>query len=569
MKQIFARLFRSACRPLAPAARRRSRGRLFLEALEDRAVPAAITVTLATDPLGAHTGTSLRDAIRAVDAGSDNVIQFNIPGTGAQVIQLQKALPALTQAVTIDGTTQPGYSGTPLIGLTPASSSVSGGGLRFTGGAATVEGLAIFGFKGFGLRFDNGGNNNVVSDYVGVTPGGTASGNGQAGVVFDHANNDVVSSSTISNNAHRGIYVDGSAHVTIGGTGTGNTISANGASRPYAAGIAILDGSWDVTVSNNTLTGNGRGIRVGSSGSTLPTGSNYSITVASNTIKGSTTQGVLVDTGSANVLLQGNDVEGNGLNPTGSSSATHPTSAGIAILQGSSNVMVSGITLTGNGGGIRVMDSGNTLPSGSTYSISLENNTITGNTTQGVLVSNSVNVLVGGTGAGNTVSSNGVSSPTSAGIAILKGSSNVMVSGNTLTGNGRGIRVSGSGSTLPTGSTYSIALEKNTIKGSTTQGVLVDTGSANVLLQGNDVENSGARGVKVDHSSNVAFTNNTVSSNGLDGILIGQGSQTISFSGNTIDSNKGYGVNILVKSVASPDQSNVIENNTLGNVHHR
>ncbi len=297
--------------------------RLLLEALEDRAVPAAITVTLATDPLGAHTGTSLRDAIKAVNAGLDSTIDFNLPGTGPQVIQLQKALPAITRAVTIDGTTQPGYSGSPLIGLTPASSSVGGDGLRFFGGGATVEGLAIFGFKGFGLRFRSTANNNVVSDYIGVTPDGAAAGNG-AGILFKDANNDIVSSSIISNNAHRGICVNGSSEVTIGGTADGNTIADNGLTGPSSAGIAIL-GSSGVTVSGNTLTGNGRGIRVSGSGDTS------SIVIQNNTITLSKTQGLWVDS-SENVTIGG----------TG-----------------------TGNTLTGNGRGSRVGSSGGTLASGS------------------------------------------------------------------------------------------------------------------------------------------------------------------------------------------------------------
>jgi parallel beta-helix repeat protein len=334
--------------------RRRDPGprKLLLEALEDRAVPAAITVTLATDPLGAHTGTSLRDAIKAVNAGLDNTIDFNLPGTGPQVIHLQMTLPAITRTVTIDGTTQPGYGGTPLVGLTPASSSVPGDGLRFFGGGATVEGLAIFGFKGFGLRFRSAANNNVVSDYIGVKPDGAAAGNG-AGIMFKHANNDVVSSSIISNNAHRGICVNGSSQVTIGTAGAGNTIAHNGLTGPRSAGIAIL-GSSGVTVSGNTLMGNGRGIRVSGSGDTS------SIVIQNNTITGSKTQAVWVDS-SENVTIggtgTGNSSSSNG--PSGSSSAA------IAIRDGSSGVTVSGNTLTGNGRGIRSSGSGGTLASGS------------------------------------------------------------------------------------------------------------------------------------------------------------------------------------------------------------
>src|SRR5262249_14246201 len=71
------------------------------------------TVTLATDT-GANN--ELRWAINKANThpGAD-VIDFAIPGAGVHTITLTSALPAITDAVTIDGTTQPGYAGSPLI----------------------------------------------------------------------------------------------------------------------------------------------------------------------------------------------------------------------------------------------------------------------------------------------------------------------------------------------------------------------------------------------------------------------------------------------------------------------
>src|SRR5262249_21731695 len=51
------------------------------------------------------------------DAAGPDVIQFAIPGGGVQSIAPASALPAITDAVTVDGTSQPGYGGTPLIEL--------------------------------------------------------------------------------------------------------------------------------------------------------------------------------------------------------------------------------------------------------------------------------------------------------------------------------------------------------------------------------------------------------------------------------------------------------------------
>ena len=75
--------------------------------------PPIYTVTSTADS-GAG---SLREAIDYVDAhGGATTIAFAI-GTGQQTIDVLSPLPAITAPVTIDGTTQPGYSGTPLIEL--------------------------------------------------------------------------------------------------------------------------------------------------------------------------------------------------------------------------------------------------------------------------------------------------------------------------------------------------------------------------------------------------------------------------------------------------------------------
>jgi hypothetical protein len=61
---------------------------------------------------------SLRQAIADANAspGAD-VIQFNLPGGGVQTITPVSALPVVSDPVTLDGTTQPGYAGTPLVYL--------------------------------------------------------------------------------------------------------------------------------------------------------------------------------------------------------------------------------------------------------------------------------------------------------------------------------------------------------------------------------------------------------------------------------------------------------------------
>ena len=77
--------------------------------------PATAATFVVTNTADAGLG-SLRQAIQSANSlpGPD-LIQFNIPGTGVHTIVAGSDLPFVTDALTIDGTSQPGYSGKPLI----------------------------------------------------------------------------------------------------------------------------------------------------------------------------------------------------------------------------------------------------------------------------------------------------------------------------------------------------------------------------------------------------------------------------------------------------------------------
>ena len=93
--------------------------------MENRTLLSTLLVTSTAD---SGTG-SLRQAIldsNAATAGA-NIIDFAIPGQGVQTIAPLSALPPITHAVLIDGFSQPGYTGTPLIEL---SGSQAGAGRR-------------------------------------------------------------------------------------------------------------------------------------------------------------------------------------------------------------------------------------------------------------------------------------------------------------------------------------------------------------------------------------------------------------------------------------------------------
>ena len=91
---------------------------------------------------------SLRQAILDSNAatGATNTIDFDIPGRGVQPIDLASPLPPITSPVSIDGTSQPGYAGTPLITLVAQNASTFAG-LTITGSDVTVQGVTPDSFR--------------------------------------------------------------------------------------------------------------------------------------------------------------------------------------------------------------------------------------------------------------------------------------------------------------------------------------------------------------------------------------------------------------------------------------
>ena len=134
------------------------------------AAPLTFTVTNTNDS-GAG---SLRQAITDsnLNTGSTNQIHFNIGAGGAQSIALPTALPAIPTPVVIDGWTQPGFTGAPLIELNGAATT-SGNGLIIFAGPSTVRGLVINRFKASGIALSGGSGHTVQGNYIGTNAAGT------------------------------------------------------------------------------------------------------------------------------------------------------------------------------------------------------------------------------------------------------------------------------------------------------------------------------------------------------------------------------------------------------------
>lgn len=108
-----------------------------LRLLEDRLL---LSVYTATDPIDSGGPDTLRSIITQVNTDSaKDTIEFNLPGTVPNVIQRQSALPQITNAVVIDGTSQPGYSGRPIVELNGAQAGGGSNGLHLEVGNCTIQ----------------------------------------------------------------------------------------------------------------------------------------------------------------------------------------------------------------------------------------------------------------------------------------------------------------------------------------------------------------------------------------------------------------------------------------------
>jgi len=229
---------------------------------------------------------TLRAAIQQANAspGAD-IINFGI-GFGAQTISVGSSLlgrlPSITDLVTIDGTTQPGFIGAPLINVNGTSvacdpSPICASGLKISTANSTVRGLTIEHFPGSGIEVSGGGNviegNFIEANFWGILVG--SSNNVIGGTVLGKRN-------VISGNTSSGIVLNGDGNLV-----QGNLIGvmADGAANGNGPGIAGLGSSntigGAVPGAGNVIAHNaGGGILFSSTGTTVATNN----TVSSNSI---------------------------------------------------------------------------------------------------------------------------------------------------------------------------------------------------------------------------------------------------------------------------------------------
>src|ERR1017187_802081 len=172
------------------------------------------TVYLVTNANDSGAG-SLRQAILNANTNpGPDTINFQITGTAPFTINLLSALPAVTDPVTIDATTQPEWfaSGTPAVELNGASAGSSSVGLQLNSAFNTVKGLAINRFLSYGIVL--GGASNVIqANFIGTdTTGTVALGNGNYGIYVKSSGNqiggsEITNGNVISGGNDTGVYI--------------------------------------------------------------------------------------------------------------------------------------------------------------------------------------------------------------------------------------------------------------------------------------------------------------------------------------------------------------------------
>ena len=224
---------------------------------------------------------SFREAIANANANvtpSPDKIVFDIPGPGVKIISPLTPLPEITDPLIIDGTTQPGYAGAPLIELDGANLGLASG-LVITAANTYVGGLAIGHFQAAGIALrSNDGSSTIQANYIGVDATGTLARPNNIGIQVSSSKNNLIggplagSRNVISGNLTHGVELSGNNNLVqgnfIGTNAAGTAAIGNGSSGVEVGGPNNLIGGTSPGT-GNLIAGNNIGINIASSGTTI------------------------------------------------------------------------------------------------------------------------------------------------------------------------------------------------------------------------------------------------------------------------------------------------------------
>lgn len=508
-------------------------------------VPASAATFTVTHTNDSGVG-SLRWAItNANDTPGPDVIAFQIPGSQPFfTIRPETPLPPLTDPVTVDGSTQPGYAGLPRIVL---SGELLGGvvaGLVITASNSTVRGLAIQQFGGPGLVLTNAGFCTVQANFIGCGPFGTNYlGNGRtdpgfAGILVYSPGNRLggthaAERNVISGSNYHGIYLwtASASNNVIWGNYIGTDLTGSNRLGNAYNGLVIASGQFNLVGGTNSdmrnvISGNGQnGIYMQiSARSNVVQGNFIGTTADGNTALSNAVEGITITGSSGNQVggaLPGarNVISGNGkhgVNLSGSTATNNwvtgnyigtDVTGRMAVPNGGDGVYIFNAGFNRVGGtnaGEGNLISGNLLSGIAISETTARDNVVQGNwigtdatgtnalgnALQGIFLSGRSNNIIGGlvVGARNVISGNGHNGVWLAGSnalanQVLGNFIGTDVTGSRPLGNGKvGVRLEGSGNRV--GGVDAAA--RNVISGNTNNGVhIYGAWASNNVVRGN------------------------------------------------------------------------------------
>jgi hypothetical protein len=456
-----------------------------------------------------------------------------------QIIALQTELPKITDAVTINGTTQPGYTTNPQISITKVNQNAFYDyGLSVEFGAATIKALNIYGFDR-GIEVDCSPVN-----CAGNRPGLNLTGS-RIGTNYNGA-------SVIKGNIV-GIYINGAqaASTQIGGAGAneGNVISGNW-SNGIELAHAVCNGcstNTDPTRSHKII-GNKIGTNMAGTAALANNKDGIIISTGKVTVGGDTAaeRNIISGNNKTGVLVYADNsiIEGNYIGTNAAGTAAIPNTLHGVHLISTDNVRIGGTAagtgnvISGNGGdGIRIAASASqscgglgcntpevypatdNLIYGNRIGTNAAATAAVPNGSDGIEL-NADRTIIGQTangGAANTISGNAAS-----GVFIYEGSYSVQFGGS--------VRVASKDNFVQRN--YIGTNSGNAILGNGASGVEILNNTSNTMVGGNDgtkknlISNNKGHGVLIHNTAGITapannqVTLNDISANGGKGIAI-------------------------------------------------
>ncbi|HTU20813.1 MAG TPA: right-handed parallel beta-helix repeat-containing protein [Gemmataceae bacterium] len=314
-----------------------------MEALESRDLLSTFTViNTSSDP---NTSGSLPWAVQQANSSPGlNYIEFNIPGSGIHTINISSTL-SLTNQVVIDGTSQPGYNGTPLISVQGSANVLDLFELGTNSSDSTIQGLDMYDYTGSAVALFGGSTgdfiqNNWIGFFRDPTTGEVSlnynlgQDNSSEGIVVSGSNNNVIRNNVIDGTGSNGISVVGFG----GSAGFVNVIPC--VDNSIVANCIGTDPSGSTAVGYGNQ---GNGIFLGQACQNTQ--------IAGNVISGNTGNGIqmVLDNSFLHyVFLGDNVISGNKIGTDVSGSFAIPNGTGITIFGAAASNTIDGNTISGN-----------------------------------------------------------------------------------------------------------------------------------------------------------------------------------------------------------------------------